>query len=106
MSRSYYKRRETADEFYDWPEQSSIEGMLHAQDCYPTKEQIRIWKYQFYTQTMSGYNGSIPKSARQSVKKWRKARDKRELWKCLNMHDYEPLFALWNGKDSDPNYYW
>lgn len=71
-------------------------------------ESYSVDEAQYHTDKYSkGYfRRRLPKYYRQMVNKKRKNRDRRELWKEVHVDGYEGLYSSWNGKDSDPAWYW
>ena len=49
----------------------------------------------------NGYSYSMPKAYRKWVNKERRTRDKVELYKAVNLEDYEEQCSRWNCKDNN-----
>lgn len=83
-------------------------GVTYGDLFYENCKDIINKKYKYYTKkTTSHYHSyRFPKSYRKTVNRSRRNFDKRELHKELTYNDYEGLYSKWNGKDSDPMWYW
>lgn len=103
MSRTTRKRRLSFYKEHEWWFESSEwhsawtdefdEGYIKSRDLY-------------YTEMYNCGNFSPDKSFRRKVNKQRRTRDKRELYKELNLIDYEGLYDLWNCKTANAWWYW
>jgi len=102
MSRTYRKRRETFNEYYrDWIDGIENDLALEWQVKYITKE-----KYRYNTRTVKHYDFGLPKSFRNMINRQRRAKDKQEIWKAINLHDYPEQCSKWNCKDANHWEYW
>lgn len=55
----------------------------------------------YHTDNYEEFHRNMPKEWRKSANAKRRNHDKRELWKELNIVDYEAQYSKWNCKDND-----
>lgn len=99
MSRTYRKRIESFEYHYSY-------FLKDPEFCKRWKwdEQRERAKYKTKTQKWYAYN--LPKEFRNSVNRKRRAKDRQELWKEVNISDHEGLYSKWNCKDNNAWGYW
>ena len=64
------------------------------------------WKYTTKKHTCHRHSHRFPKTYRKIVNNSRRNYDKRELFKEINLIDYDAVYSKWNCKDADPYWYW
>jgi hypothetical protein len=102
MSRTYRKHAESFEAYYaTWIDEIAA-GTAHDWQI----EYIEKEKYRYNTRSGRYYDFTLPKWFRNQVNRKRRARDRQELWKAVNIHDYEEQCSKWNCKDSDAWGYW
>lgn len=106
MSRTYRKRVESFRQYYkNWT--FNEDGTLSITwKTFYTEEEVKKLKYQYKTKTCKHYTFNLPKFFRNMVNRKRRAYDKQELWKELNLEEYEGLYSSWNCKDNNAWSYW
>ena len=98
MSRTYRKRR-VSFEYYYRKCFASNGGWIKDED-------IPIERARYYTKTEKWYTFNLPRGFRNSVNKSRRRHDKAEIWKELNLYEYEEQCSRWNCKDNNKWGYW
>ena len=103
MSRTYRK----SGEFY-W---NLKEIQAELKDCVERGLQntwnLFIYKHHTYKKNSDSHTStSLPKHFRKQVNKSRRAKDKQEIFKEVNIFNYEEQCSKWNCKDNDSWGYW
>lgn len=96
MSRTTRKRKVSFEEYYRY----YFSWFIIDED-----ERIRR-RVEYYTSSNKWFSHSLPKEFRNSVNRTRRRKDKREIWKAVNINDYEEQCSRWNCKDNNAWGYW
>lgn len=100
MSRTYRKHKQTFESYYynwfNW-------------NMFYDEEEINKKRYR-YQGDFSGrnkwMNWNLPKSYRKLVNSKRRAHDKQEIWREINIEKHEEQCSKWSCKDSNSWGYW
>jgi len=104
MSRTTRKRKFSFYNEYEWWFKPNLWDLYYWDDEYDS-ELIR-YRDLYYTESYGSYSGSPDKPFRKAVNNVRRNHDKRELYKELNLKDYEGLYDPWNCKTANAWWYW
>lgn len=111
MSRTYRKSGYTAyyeNSWYIDQIESGIDNytarLLSEKELTDLNIQLRrnMWR----GRTDNKWRSSLPHYFRNMVNKSRRARDRQELWKAINLKDHEEQCSKWNCKDNNAWGYW
>jgi hypothetical protein len=100
MSKTIRKRRETFEHYY----RNFLRPGGYWEDH--TDVSIARQRARYYSHTEKWYTYSLPKEFRNSINRIRRAHDRREIFKELNINGYEEQCSKWNCKDSRAWGYW
>lgn len=99
MSRTYRKRPESFEAYYKWllanPETAERWGW-----------DVKRERAKYKTKTMKWYAYNLPKDFRNMINRKRRAYDRQELWKEVNISEHEGQYSKWNCKDNRAWDYW
>ncbi len=102
MSRTYRKRAHPAT--LNWHDMYSYwkDNKVWPSDI-PTKKDISMHRSD---SNKDHYCGSLPQWFRNSVNRTRRRKDAREIYKAVNLFEYEEQCSRWNCKDNNAWGYW
>ena len=98
MSRTYRKSEESFDSYWH----DNLDWYLNYISSTEARERAK-WKYN----PQRGYqHWTLPKEFRNSVNRSRRARDRQEIYREINIIEYEGLYDPWNCKTANQWGYW
>jgi len=97
MSRTIRKRKETFESYYQYYFDNNFWG---------DETDKVILRVRYYTSSCKWYSHCLPKEFRNSVNRTRRRKDKREVFKAINLDGYEEQCSMWNCKDNNAWGYW
>lgn len=97
MSRTIRKRAESFRQYYKY---------WFVNNFWADEDDIIRTRYRYYTRTDRWYSHSLPQDFRNDVNRVRRRKDKREIWKAVNVIGYEEQCSMWNCKDNNAWGYW
>jgi len=104
MSRTTRKRRFSFFKEYEWWFEYQEWNTGHWDNEY--NEELLLAQAKYYTDLFDYYRSNPNKPFRKNINKQRRSRDKRELYKEINLIGYEGLYDLWNCKTANREWYW
>lgn len=111
MSRTYRKDRNSFEMLYDWDIQEAETGYCHWHHKFLTdkeleKVRIDLKRLKVKVSTDNKWQTSLPHWFRNDVNRTRRARDRQEIWKTLNLANHEEQCSKWNCRDNNAWGYW
>lgn len=111
MSRTHRKSGYTRYyEFSWWTEQLDSNICSWTYDLLSEKQReelnLELRRNMWRGNTDNKWKSSLPRWFRNMVNRNRRAKDRQELWKSLNLEEHEEQCSKWNCKDSNSWGYW